>query len=60
MQVTSVHCCLPFFVQSIQEAIVFVPVASAMTPIHRDHLVVASNARWLEIVFDVLGSNSFS
>ena len=42
----SVHCCL-FFVQSIQE--VFVPIASAMTAVHRDRLVLASNAQWPEI-----------
>ena len=29
--------------------LVFVPVASAMTVIHRDRLVLASNAQWLEI-----------
>ena len=41
---------LPVFVQSIQEVILrFVPVASAMTVVHRDHLVLASNARWPDI-----------
>ena len=27
----------------------FVPTASAMAAIHRDHLVVASNAQWPEV-----------
>ena len=29
--------------------LVFMPVASTMTAVHRDHLVLASNAQWPDI-----------
>ena len=39
------------FLYTLSKKLVFVPVASAMTAIHRDRLVLAlaSNAQWLEI-----------
>ena len=44
----SVHCCLNF-VLSVQEARVFVPIASALTDAHRDCLFLASFAQQPEI-----------
>ena len=43
----SVHCRL--FLYSLSKKLVFVPVASAMTTIHRDCLILAFNAQWPEI-----------
>ena len=43
----SVHCCL--FLYSLSKKLVFVPVASAMIAVHRDHLVLASNNQWPDI-----------
>ena len=44
MQVYIVAC-----LYSLSKKFVLVPVASAMTSIHRDRLVLASNAQWPEI-----------
>ena len=46
----SIHCC-PFFVffYGLSKKLVFMPVASAMTAVHRDRLTLASNAQWPEI-----------
>ena len=39
-----------YFLYSLSKKLVFVPVASTMTVVHRDHLVLASiNARWPDI-----------
>ena len=39
-----------YFLYSLSKnKLVFAPVASAMTAVHRDHLIPASNAQWLEI-----------
>ena len=46
----SVHCCLFFFfLYGPSKKLVFVPVASAMTGVHRDHPFLVSNIQWLEI-----------
>ena len=37
------------FLYSLFKKLVFVPVASATTAVHRDRLVLASNAQWPEI-----------
>ena len=37
------------FLYSLSKKLVFVPVASAMTAVDRDRLVLASNAEWPEI-----------
>ena len=39
-----------YFLYSLSKKLVFVPVASAMTAVHRDRLVLASNAQSLELV----------
>ena len=35
-----------YFTQSLSNKLAFMPVASALVAIHRDHLVLAFDARW--------------
>ena len=39
----------PVFLYSLSKKLEFVPVASAITTVHRDCLILASNVRWPEI-----------
>ena len=45
LHVVSVHCRL-FFVHAVTKKLVLSPVASAMTAVHRDRLVLASYTPW--------------
>ena len=45
MQVSIVAC----FLYSLSKKLEFAPVASAITAIHSDHLILASYVRWPEI-----------
>ena len=45
MQMSTVTC----LVYNLSKKLLFVPVASATTAIHRDCLILTSNAQWPEI-----------
>ena len=63
LKVTAYYACkCQLSLQSVQETSCvreFVHVASAMTAVHRDGLVVASNAFWPEMQPHVSRSNHF-